>query len=970
MDNILEKYSSYIKNNNNVYSPKNDKLTYNTTTLKNNLRIFFVETKESNISSATMYVGVGSRDNPKDLDGLAHYLEHMLFMGSDQYPGETFFQKKVLNNGGSTNAYTADNHTQYYFHVSEGFNDVIKIFSRFFIKPIFDVKYVEKEVSAVDSEHNKNIGSDGWRSMYLSGKFFIDGINDRFNTGNKETLLGDAVNKNPEILRERLVDFYNKYYSADKMILFISHNHIDDKFISHIEKLFEEVPSHDTLYTKNIAQFKELVDEYEIIKIKTINENNYLSIKWLIDGSDKFNDKQLYPYGSDVLSRILGHESDGSLYYILVKLGLIIDIMAGVDDKYDTNCIFSIEMKLTDKGYKHMEDILYIIDSYIGYLTYIDEKTPDMFNDFSEENNQIALLHVATVDTFDGLSVCQYYADVYNNYNVDLHYLPICSLLIDSKNIRHTHFKKILELLRLNRAKVLITSALIDDSKFTEYDKYYDVKYNHQQMPINKSMQSRMSKIKFTLPPINIYIPRNNNMQIIDTIAPKDPAYTQIASNNNNIYYVKRGNTYNTYTISGAIFITLDAMKQSNPTKTLAILIYMQYIEKLIQSELYLLSMAKISISVVPGKDSLVITMLGYDSDTGIDYIFEKILNYYWNLHTNKDIDIDTYCHIYEDIKTEMQNYQYAEPFTQISSEFKSMINDYYPTNEQMYMFLHQFSPKNMNNEKNEINYKSFKKYCVGLISQGFVTGVFGGSINMKKINRIINFIDTIIKPSNEDKMIINIPKNKLSTKHIKYNKNPNNKETAIGYGLYIGNMREKIDSFEWTREKPMCMLLEGYISGKFSASVRTEKQIGYVALSAMLNVNKKYDSDVYLVFILQSTRTDLEKIVEEYVDKQMLADIMDISNEEFETMKNSIIRQLNEKPLNISAECDKKLSDLIDSFEDIRNLKDLDIRFARNQLIIHSMKDIKLNMFVDFTKKILSNPRAVILISPKKSKN
>jgi len=103
--------------------------------LKNKLQIFVIGDDDSNISSAVMYVGVGSRDNPKDLDGLAHYLEHMLFMGSDEYPGGTYFQNSVSKYGGMTNAFTTDESTQYYFSVSENFMELLKIFSRFFIKP-------------------------------------------------------------------------------------------------------------------------------------------------------------------------------------------------------------------------------------------------------------------------------------------------------------------------------------------------------------------------------------------------------------------------------------------------------------------------------------------------------------------------------------------------------------------------------------------------------------------------------------------------------------------------------------------------------------------------------------------------------------------------------------------------------------------------------------------------------------------
>lgn len=53
-----------------------------------------------------MSVGVGSFSDPSELQGLSHYLEHMLFMGSDKYPDENEYDSFLTKNGGSSNAFT------------------------------------------------------------------------------------------------------------------------------------------------------------------------------------------------------------------------------------------------------------------------------------------------------------------------------------------------------------------------------------------------------------------------------------------------------------------------------------------------------------------------------------------------------------------------------------------------------------------------------------------------------------------------------------------------------------------------------------------------------------------------------------------------------------------------------------------------------------------------------------------------
>lgn len=978
MNDILDNFSSHIKKINGVYVPVNDNLNYRIITLKNKLRIFFVETKDSNISSATMYVGVGNIDNPHDIDGMAHYLEHMLFMGSDEYPGGTHFQNQVSNKGGSTNAYTTDDHTQYYFNSSEGFTDLLRIFSRFFIKPLFDVKYIEKEVSAVDSEHKKNIGSDGWRTMNLSGRFFLDGINDRFSTGTRETLLGVS---DANTLRLRLIEFYEKYYSADKMVLFISHKTIDDQFVNEIYKMFASVPLHKTSHTDNTARVKITDKSYELIKIKTVNESNYLTIKWLIEGSDRFKDN-LCETGYDVVSHILGHEGRGSLYETLVKVGLIVDMAAGIESSFERNCLYSLQMKLTDNGYENMEDVLYIIDAYVKYLANIDDSSPDMFDNFFRETKELTLLYMTTIDNIDGLSLCQHYATIYNKTRVDLCYVPISGLLIGDKTLCREHFKNTLRSMNLSTAKVILTSPSIDEHELPKVDKFYGTSYDHILIPIDQQAQEKLSKLHLTTPEVNTYVAKAKNMQIIDTIKKGDDSYCSIKSEKDNVYFVKRGNTFRTYTIAGYILIEPEALKIADPIRYIALLIYCMYIKKLKQTDIYLIRSAKTMISVVPEKDRISINIEGYNSDLGIDNIFEQVMGWYGIIPQDKNqltlsdsIQKDVYELVYNDIKTELQNYQYSDAYMLVGPEFRNMINNIHNiSNDQMIEALDIFAPDRMEDNTNEVNYENFRSYCIDLMTTGDVTGIFGGSVSMKRVNKIINMLDEVIKKSKQSSRITySIPKRNFLTRHIKYNQNPNNHETAIGYGLYMGNIRETaditqpIDSDSWKIKKPMCMMLEGFISEKFSASVRTEKEVGYVAISNIINVNQSNNTDLFLLFVSQSTRDDLEDIVKEYVDKHMMQDVIEITESEFSSMKQSVISSMSEKPLNIYSDCGEKIAALMDTYEDIRSIKDINDRFLRKKIMIDAMSMIDKPMFVNFVKKILDDDiRSVLLIVPK----
>jgi len=67
------------------------------------------------MSYCSITVNAGSFNDPPERQGLAHFLEHMIFMGSDKYPDESEYSKHISSHGGYENAYTENEHTNYYF---------------------------------------------------------------------------------------------------------------------------------------------------------------------------------------------------------------------------------------------------------------------------------------------------------------------------------------------------------------------------------------------------------------------------------------------------------------------------------------------------------------------------------------------------------------------------------------------------------------------------------------------------------------------------------------------------------------------------------------------------------------------------------------------------------------------------------------------------------------------------------------
>ena len=71
-----------------IIKSKNDQRHYAAITLDNKMECLLIQDTDAELSSAALSMGVGSFKDPLTSQGIAHYLEHMLFMGTEKYPDE------------------------------------------------------------------------------------------------------------------------------------------------------------------------------------------------------------------------------------------------------------------------------------------------------------------------------------------------------------------------------------------------------------------------------------------------------------------------------------------------------------------------------------------------------------------------------------------------------------------------------------------------------------------------------------------------------------------------------------------------------------------------------------------------------------------------------------------------------------------------------------------------------------------
>ena len=144
-----------------IQKPEYDYRNYRYIELENRMKVLLVEDAKTQMSAANLIVKSGSLNDPKGVDGLAHFCEHMLFMGTKKYPNENHFEKFLSQHGGSHNAATAEDWTYYFFDIkNDKFNETLDIFSEFFKTPKFTESATNREMNAIENEFRMGLSSE------------------------------------------------------------------------------------------------------------------------------------------------------------------------------------------------------------------------------------------------------------------------------------------------------------------------------------------------------------------------------------------------------------------------------------------------------------------------------------------------------------------------------------------------------------------------------------------------------------------------------------------------------------------------------------------------------------------------------------------------------------------------------------------------------------------------------------------
>lgn len=302
-------------------------------TFPNKLRLITKPLEGTKAVTIMVLVGAGSRYEHKEINGIAHFLEHMFFKGAKKFKNTKEVSEAIDGIGGDFNAFTGKEYAGYYVKVAGSKIETgLDVLSDMLLHSKFDEQEIEKERGVILEELN----------MYQDAPMYQIGWDFEQTIFGDQPLGWDQIGT-PELIKtvtkEQFQDFKHKLYTPDNTVIAIVGDIDHDKAIQLTEKYFQ-FPSSEKAY-----DFKPYEDIQNRPNIKITSKKTEQAHLYVGFPTIKSTDKRYWT--QRVLSAVLGgnmssrmflnvREAQGLCYYVSTTLDSYLDTgsfatRAGVD---------------------------------------------------------------------------------------------------------------------------------------------------------------------------------------------------------------------------------------------------------------------------------------------------------------------------------------------------------------------------------------------------------------------------------------------------------------------------------------------------------------------------------------------------------------------------------------------------------------------------------------------------------------
>lgn len=267
--------------------------------LRNGLSVLMIENHKAPVVSVQMWVKTGSADEGKGEEGISHFIEHLVFKGTEKYKvGE--IASVVEASGGELNAYTSFDQTVFYVNISREFSDVaLDTISEMMGFPQFDSTEIDNEREVVIEEIKRSNDSPGRQASRL----LFSTVFQNHPYGIPVIGFDKLIKK---VSRKVLVDYYQSRYIPTNMHLVVAGDFDPKEMAKKIDDSFGRIKSFKLRKVKRKTEPKQTKARLKVQKAPF--EEAQFHMAWRIPGASHKDIAAL-----DVLAMIIGQGDSSRL---------------------------------------------------------------------------------------------------------------------------------------------------------------------------------------------------------------------------------------------------------------------------------------------------------------------------------------------------------------------------------------------------------------------------------------------------------------------------------------------------------------------------------------------------------------------------------------------------------------------------------------------------------------------------------
>ncbi|KAJ0360313.1 hypothetical protein COL26b_014108 [Colletotrichum chrysophilum] len=874
-----------------VEKPWTDERTYRVILLPNKLEALLVHDPETDKASAALDVNVGNFSDEEDMPGVAHAVEHLLFMGTKKFPVENEYSQYLALHSGDSNAYTGATSTNYHFDVSaKPANDMepsasnpsplkgaLDRFAQFFIEPLFLESTLNRELHAVDAEQKKNLQSDEWR-LYQLEKSLSNPKHPfcHFATGNLEVLKTQPEAKGVNV-RAKFMEFHEKHYSANRMKLVVLGREPLDVLEDWVVELFAGVPNKNLMPNRWEAEVPFRESDLGIqVFAKPVMDLRELQLLFPFLDEEKMFESQPSRY----IKHLVGHEGPGSIMACLKEKGWATKldafeslVCAGTPGTFDCH------ISLTEEGLKNYKEIVKILFQYVSLL----RESPPQEWIFDEQKGMADFDFKFKQKTLASRFTSETSAVMQKP-------LPREWLLSGYSRLRKFDSQLIdkgLACLRPDNFRLTIVSQKFPGD-WDQKEKWYGTEYRHEKIPddfmaeikeaASSSASDRLAELH--LPHKNNFIPTKLEVEKKEV---KEPAVAPRVIRNSSIArtWFKKDDTFGVPK-ANLVISCRNPNIYSTAENAVKARLFTDLVRDALEAYSYDAELAGLQYSVTLDARGLLLDLSGYNDKLAV--LLEQVLIAMRDLEI-KDQRFDI---IKKDLSREYNDWELQQPYHQVSN-YTAWLNS-----ERDYVVEESLA------ELPNITAEDVRQFKKQILSQVHIESYVHGNLYKEDALKLADMIETILKPHELPRpqwpvirsLILPAGSNYVYKKMLK---DPANVNHCIEVWLYVGDKSDRM-----TRAKTM--LLDQMTKEPAFDQLRTKEKLGYVVLSGVQSFSTTYG----LCFTIQSKERPeyLRGRIEEFLNS-FTKTLESMPEATFKDHKQSLIAERLEKPLDLTQESD-----------------------------------------------------------------